>query len=158
MLKKIVLIICVIILQACASTKGYMGEERPVSELAVIYAAESQRNKGNVLIEQVNGFEVGNATKGWPHKVETLPGEVKLKVKFVTLGESLTMGLGGAVGGIAGGAVGGAVVGSFQDEIGAKDVLVATVEKGKSYRIHYSTETNSQADLKIWLEPYIPKK
>ena len=99
MVKKIIFVFCILILQSCASSKGYVGEKRPASELATIYSSDIQKYgtaaKQFVMIEQINDVKVGDAMKGWPRKVETLPGEVKIIVKFdtMTFGKALASGL-----------------------------------------------------------------
>jgi hypothetical protein len=66
MFKKILVISCVLILQSCASSKGYIGEKRPSSELATIYKADIQKYgtvaKQWVHIQQINDFIVGTTS------------------------------------------------------------------------------------------------
>lgn len=145
------------LLQSCGTNKGYPGEKKPKSELATIYTSERQEYDGGeqfILMEMINEVEVGNSVNGWPRKVETLPGEVTIKFKFdtSTFGKSLALGLSAGLGG----AVGGAIAASAQNENGLKNEFTATVEKGKSYRIAFFTDTHSLSDLKVWLEPYTP--
>lgn len=161
MLKNILIISCILVLQACASTKGYHGDERPVGELATIYASDVQKYgpvaKKFVLIEEVNGIKVGDAMKGYPKKVYTLPGEVNIKVKFdtMTFGKALVTGLTAGVGGAVGGAVVGAANANAVEK--ANNEIVATVEEGQSYKIHFLSELHTVSDLEVWLEPYTPK-
>lgn len=156
MYKKVFVISTLLLLQACASTKGYEGDVRDKSELAIIYSSEMKKYDGGkefVLIEHINEIEVGNDMVGWPKKVETLPGEIKIKVKFDTtnFGKALVRGLGAGLGGAVGGAMSAAATNG-----GARDELIANVEKGKVYRINFSTESHTVGDLKMWLEPYTP--
>lgn len=155
--KFIIFLLFTTLLQSCATSKGYRGENRPKSELATIYTSEIQKYDGGkqfIFMEIINGVEVGNGTIGWPKKIETLPGEVTIKFKFdtSTFGKSLALGLSAGLGG----AVGGAIAASAQNENGLKNEFTATVEKGKSYRIAFFTDTHSLSDLKVWLEPYTP--
>lgn len=160
MLRNIFIVCCIIIVQSCASSKGYIGEIRPPSELATIYVADVQKYgklaKQFVLIEKINELTVGNYKKGYPRKVEVLPGEIKITVKFdtMTFGKALVSGL--AIGG--GGAVAGAIAGSINNSGMANNEMIAQVEKGKSYKINFSSETHTISDLKIWLEPFTPNK
>lgn len=158
MLKAVLAACCVLLLQACASTKGYEEKKRPESELATIYAADPQKYgvvaKHYVLIEQVNDIEVGDAVKGYPRKVYVLPGEVRVRVKF----DTMTFGKAVAVGALAGagGAVGGAIAGAANSSGGTpNNEIVYEVEEGKSYKINFSSESHSASDLKVWLEPYV---
>lgn len=43
MFRKILMMLFVLILQSCASNKGYVGEKKPDDELATIYAADIQK-------------------------------------------------------------------------------------------------------------------
>lgn len=145
------------LLQSCATSKGYLGEEKPKHELATIYTSVIQKYDGGkqfIFMEKINDVEVGNDVIGWPKKIETLPGEVTIKFKFdtATFGKSLARGLGAGLGGAAGGAIAASAV----NENGMKNEFTSTVEKGKTYRVAFSTNTHSLSDLKVWLEPYTP--
>jgi hypothetical protein len=150
MVKKFAIVFLVLFFQSCGTSKGYLGEKQPSSELATIYTSERQEFSGGkqfVLMEQINDVEVGNDWDGWPSKAQTIPGEVKIKIKFDTsnFGKTLAKGLGVGVGG----AIGGAMVASATNESGPRSEFTATVEKGKSYRIVFSSETHSVSDLKV---------
>lgn len=157
--KFFVLLLVIALLQSCATSKGYSGEKRPQNELATIYTSERQKYDGGkqfVFMEKINDVEVGNDVIGWPRKIETLPGEVTIKFKFdtSTFGKSLALGLGAGLGG----AVGGAMTASAANKNGIRSEFTATVEKGKSYRVAFSSSTHSLSDLNVWLEPYSPEK
>lgn len=80
-----------------------------------------------MAIGGVNGKEVGGGAKGCPTYANVLSGAVKLKYKFFKqhFGDSLTMGL---VGALTGG-LGAAVVLEAQDKEEEKDTKIFTVER-----------------------------
>jgi hypothetical protein len=161
MFKKILVISCVLILQSCASSKGYIGEKRPSSELATIYKADIQKYgtvaKQWVHIQQINDLIVGTDMKGYPSKIEVLPGNVRIIVKFetMTLGAAVLSGTGQVVGGAIG--AGMTDTAKFISRRGNNEIYTS-VKKGQSYKINFSSKTHSINDLKVWLEPYTPEK
>ncbi|MBA6265591.1 hypothetical protein [Colwellia sp. Bg11-12] len=146
MIKKLLGILLCVLLSSCTSNQGYDGEKRPKSELATIYAAKIQRygfgNSQALGIAQVNGIEVGDPFKGYPRKVYVLPGTVTIKFKFgtLTLGQAIERGL---------------IPGSTSNNnVKSKGEFKFTVEKGKSYRLHFKSEAHTFEDLTVWTEPY----
>jgi hypothetical protein len=56
--------------------------------LATIYSSDIQKYgtvaKQYVKIERINDIKLGDEMKGWPDRVETLPGEIKIVARFDT--------------------------------------------------------------------------
>ena len=155
---RLILLSAALMLQACSTTKGYEGQNRPAEELAVIYSSEKQSygvlSSQIVVIEKVNGVEVGDAMRGWPNKVDVIPGEVKLQLKFhtATPGKALL-----AAPLMLGGAIGGAIAGGIQNAGESDNEFAFQVEKGKAYKLHFSSGAHNASDMKAWLELYVPE-
>lgn len=151
--KRLLPILALMVLNACASTKGYDGKTLPKDELAVIYSSDiTEFDDGKLisLIESVNGIQVGDAFKGWPKKVEVKPGVVSMDLKYrqVSLLKSMAQGLGIGVGG----AVGGAIAATADTPISQQMVFNGSVEKGKTYIIKLISPNSSSQNVEVRLD------
>lgn len=125
-----------ILIIGCATSKGYLGEKLPDSELAIIDGGSNilhisgKRYEEKVLIAKVDSLEVGNFYKGWPKSLKVKPGEHIVEVRhFRPWTYSNTY--------WGGGAIGGAIAGSTNENRMTHHhyLLKFTVEKNQSYLI-----------------------
>lgn len=68
----LIILFIAIIIASCGTSKGYMGNKVPASELAVINGSinpiniNGKKHKERLLFVIANQKEVGSYTKGWP--------------------------------------------------------------------------------------------
>lgn len=110
LLKITATVIVLSIITSCGSSKGYVGDKEPTSELALINGSvnpilvDGKKHKERVLIVRVNQKEVGSYSKGWPKNVKVKEGKNEIEVRhFRTWEYGLEYTGGGAIGGIQAG-------------------------------------------------------
>ncbi len=143
----IILLLSVVILNSCASTKGYYG--RTETSVAVISS-----QKHNVTIGKKSSWEiaylckvddkvVGNNFKGFPSKCKVLPGRRTIEVEHYRQWKDNSTGL--VVAGVMFGAIGGAIAGAAAAANSPHLHYAVTfdVEQGQSYIIKVETSSES---------------
>jgi hypothetical protein len=129
-----------VLLLSCGTTKGYLGNTQPQSELAVIKGESNvvtisgRKYTEQVLIAKVDSLVVGNYYKGWPKAINVEPGERLIEVRhFMPWTFSNTYN--------GGGAVGGAITGSSNEKSMTHYhyILKFIVEKNMNYSIKIKT-------------------
>lgn len=152
-MKNIIVVIFALVIAGCASTKGYIGEELPDNELAIVYGPDIQifsSSRPAAYIGSVNNIVVGSFTKGYPDLVKVKPGEVDITLNLTW--PSLSNGL-AALGGAVGAVTVGAANASANDE--NRKSFRTEVEKGKTYKLYY-TVVEGQRDINVIIEEFTP--
>ena len=135
---------------SCGTTKGYLGEKLPESELATINGGSNtltiseKKFKEQVLIAKVDSLEVGNYYKGWPKNLKVKAGKHIIEVRhFRSWAYSNTYSGGGAIGGVISGS-------AKEKSMTHKHYLLEfTVKKNQSYLINFQTDSNELDTPKI---------
>ncbi len=130
-MKNLILILVFLFVAGCATTKGYVGDTVPDSELAIIYGPKNKlfsAKKPAAYIMAVNGMEVGNVVKGYPKYIKVKPGIVELKLNLIW--PSLARGFASATGN---------VVAMEETGVASETIKIfkVEVEKGNSYKIEF---------------------
>ena len=121
---------------SCGTTKGYIGEKLPDTELAIVNGSSnnitiSKRNyTERVLLAKVDSLEVGNFFKGWPRNVKVNPGEHIIEVRHLRPWNNQNTYYGG-------GAIGGAIAAtSIEQNMTHYHYLIKfNLEKNQTYLI-----------------------
>lgn len=143
-LKKILTVLLVsFLIYSCGTTKGYIGNNVPDNELAIINGGtntvtiEGKNYKEKVLIAKVDTLEVGNYYKGWPKNLKIKSGTHVIEVRhFKPWLYNNTYYGGGAVGGAIGGSA------NERNMIHHHYLLKFNVESNQSYLIKFQTNSN----------------
>jgi hypothetical protein len=135
---------------SCGTTKGYLGEKLPESELAIINGGSNvltvsgKNYKEQVLIAKVDSLEVGNYYKGWPKNLKVKAGKHIFEIRhFRPWTYSSTY--------PGGGAIGGAISGSANEKSMTHHhyLISFTVKGGQSYLINFQTDSKELENPKI---------
>lgn len=145
------LVLFLIAVSGCTSTKGYVGDNLPEAELAVITGGKNEVTvEGKKQVEQigiiyVDSLEVGNYKKGYPEYVHVTEGRKTIEVRHLKPWEiknTSYLAYGCLVFGALGGAIGGSIKANTEEKNNPHTNyrLVFDVKKGERYIIMAKTD------------------
>ena len=129
-----------ILFEGCGTTKGYLGNTQPDSELGVINGESNvvtvsyKKHKEIAYIAKVDSLVVGSYYKGWPKNVKVVPGERTIEVRHYMPWTAATDYYGGGI-------LGAAIIGNANEEkmTHYHYVFKFLVEKNMNYSIRIKT-------------------
>lgn len=143
---KIWLLIVVLCLCSCGTTKAYLGPTLPDENVVIIYQPDNKMFSMKMpaaYIGNANGVEVGSFLKGYPSHVKVLPGYVELTLNLTW--PALSQGMAVGTDGIRGPA-----------NVMRSKMYSGEVEKGKTYKVIFDLVDGKQ-DIVIDLDEYTAK-